>query len=385
MREDSPSRYPTSMLRRLCAAALCLCCVTALPAWAQSPRVLWEVSSYGPRLFGTGIGCGGSNTSGGCSSDNRAMAVDAQGNVFVTGFTNADAADNTGIGWKTTKFNGATGAVLWESIFNSSGNGPDQAYSMTLDPSGNAIVVGYQWNGTDGDIKVIKYAAATGTSIWEASVAGTPANVAIPNSGNDFGIAAATDAAGNVFIGGSTWNGSNDDMRTVKLAAATGAVVWDKTFNGPGDGPDYVFALAVDAQGNVIVTGESRTNVNPAGDPDWKTIKYAAADGAILWQKVFAGAAAGLDIPNAVAIDKSGNVLVSGYTFNGANSDMKIIKYAALDGTVLWESGFANPAGGDDFAYALATDGAGIFKTIDGGTNWTAINGSGATALGCLE
>ncbi|MEQ1518586.1 MAG: dockerin type I domain-containing protein, partial [Usitatibacteraceae bacterium] len=35
--------------------------------------------------------------------------------------------------------------------------------------------------------------------------------------------------------------------------------------------------------------------------------------------------------------------------------------------------------------FYAATDGAGIFKTIDGGTNWTAINGSGATALGCLE
>lgn len=35
--------------------------------------------------------------------------------------------------------------------------------------------------------------------------------------------------------------------------------------------------------------------------------------------------------------------------------------------------------------FYAATDGAGIFKTIDGGLNWTAINGSGATALGCLE
>lgn len=34
--------------------------------------------------------------------------------------------------------------------------------------------------------------------------------------------------------------------------------------------------------------------------------------------------------------------------------------------------------------YAL-TDGAGIFKTTNGGATWTAINGSGATALGCLD
>ncbi len=32
-----------------------------------------------------------------------------------------------------------------------------------------------------------------------------------------------------------------------------------------------------------------------------------------------------------------------------------------------------------------ATEGAGLFKTIDGGANWSAINGSGANALGCLD
>ena len=35
--------------------------------------------------------------------------------------------------------------------------------------------------------------------------------------------------------------------------------------------------------------------------------------------------------------------------------------------------------------FYAATDGAGIFKTTDGGGSWTAINGSGATALGCLD
>lgn len=35
--------------------------------------------------------------------------------------------------------------------------------------------------------------------------------------------------------------------------------------------------------------------------------------------------------------------------------------------------------------FYAATEGAGLFKTTDGGTNWTAINGSGAGALGCLD
>jgi hypothetical protein len=324
-------------------AGIFLFMLAAMPSWAQSPKVLWAVSSYGPGSVEAGLGCGG------CSSDKRSMAVDASGNVIVSGFVTSDPA-TTGTGWKTTKFNGATGAVMWESIFNTVGNGADQAYAMTLDPTGNALVTGYQWNGTNGDIKTIKYAAATGAVVWEASVPGTP-------GGNDFGIVVATDASGNAFVGGSTWNGTNDDMRTVKYAAATGAVIWDKTFAGPGNGPDYVFALAVDAGGNVIVTGESQTGAT--ANPDWKTIKYAAADGAILWQAVFAGTAAGLDIPTSVVIDTAGNAIVAGYTFNGTNSDMKIIKYASANGAVLWQNGFAGTGNGDDQIYDIALDSAG--------------------------
>ena len=57
------------------------------------------------------------------------MAVDAAGNVVVSGYANTA----TGFDWKTTKFNGATGAVLWESAFNGTGGGDDHAYAMTLD------------------------------------------------------------------------------------------------------------------------------------------------------------------------------------------------------------------------------------------------------------
>lgn len=331
---------PGTALARVAMALLCPVIFHIAPVLAQAPNVLWAVSSYGPATVEAGLGCSG------CSSDKRAMAVDAAGNVVVSGYANLA----TGFDWKTTKFNGATGAVLWESVFNGTGSGDDHAYAMTLDSSGNVIVTGYQWNGTDGDIKVIKYAGATGAILWQASVAGSP-------GGNDFGIYVATDTAGNVFVGGSTWNGTNDDMRTVKYAAATGAVIWDKTFAGPGNGPDYVFALAVDTAGNVIVTGESQTGTT--ANPDWKTIKYAAADGTILWQATFAGTAGGLDIPTSVAIDSAGNAVVAGYTFNGTNSDMKIIKYAAANGAILWQNGFAGTGNGDDQIYDVALDAAG--------------------------
>ncbi|MEO8136243.1 MAG: PQQ-binding-like beta-propeller repeat protein [Betaproteobacteria bacterium] len=306
------------------------------PAWAQTPAVLWAISAYGPGNTQANIGAGG------LATDKRAIARDAAGNVVVSGISGDPLGASE---WKTVKFDGATGGVMWEKPFNNGGAPYNQAYAMTLDAAGNAIVTGYEWNGTDGDIKTIKYAAADGAILWQKTVAGVA-------FGNDFGIYVATDASGNAIVGGSTSNGSNDDMRTVKYASFDGEVLWDKTFAGPGNGNDYVFALALDSAGNVFVTGESQT----VSDPDWKTIKYAAADGAILWEKVFAGSASGLDIPLGIAIDGAGNPVVAGHTFNGTNSDMKIIKYAAVDGAILWQNGFAGAGDGDDFFYDVALD-----------------------------
>jgi hypothetical protein len=47
-------------------------------------------------------------------------------------------------------------------------------------------------------------------------------------------------------------------------------------------------AVAVDGSGNVIVTGESRGN---GTGPDYYTAKYAATDGAVLWEKRYDGPA----------------------------------------------------------------------------------------------
>jgi hypothetical protein len=309
-------------------------------ALAQTPPVSWAVSSYGPGTSEAVLGCGG------CASDQRSMAVDTAGNVIVTGRETTASGGND---WKTVKFNGSTGTVIWEQAFDS-GLGGDQAFAVAVDSAGNAIVTGYAWNGTNGDIKTIKYAAANGAILWQKTLTGAA-------GGTGKGIALTTDASDNVFVGGSVWNGSNDDMVTVKYAAADGTVLWQQTFAGAANGNEYVFAIASDSGGNVVVTGESQ---NAAGNYDWKTIKYAAANGAVLWQATFAGAGNGDDVAYAVAIDRSTNdVTVTGYSNNGANLDWKTIKYAAATGAIVWQATFAGAGGGDDIAYSLALDGAG--------------------------
>ena len=50
----------------------------------------------------------------------------------------------------------------------------------------------------------------------------------------------AVDGSGNVVVTGYSDNGTNDDYYTAKYAAADGALLWEKRYNGPANGDDYV-------------------------------------------------------------------------------------------------------------------------------------------------
>jgi len=60
------------------------------------------------------------------------------------------------------------------------------------------------------------------------------------------------------------------DYATIKYSSA-GVPLWTNIYNGPGNSVDIAQAVAVDHSGNVIVTGYS---VGSGGDYDFATIKY---------------------------------------------------------------------------------------------------------------
>ena len=71
--------------------------------------------------------------------------------------------------------------------------------------------------------------------------------------------------------------------------AATPQQVWVQRYDGPGAGADNAFAMAVDRAGNVFVTGES-TGVGSGYDI--ATLKYSNA-GVPLWTNRYNGPANG--------------------------------------------------------------------------------------------
>jgi len=75
---------------------------------------------------------------------------------------------------------------------------------------------------------------------------------------------------------------------------------------------------------------------------------YASADGALLWERRHDAGSNSTSIAKAVAVDESGNVVVAGFAPNGLNHDYFTAKYAAADGAVLWEQLYDGQAAGED-------------------------------------
>jgi hypothetical protein len=121
--------------------------------------------------------------------------------------------------------------------------------------------------------------------------------------------AIAVDALGNVLVTGySEAPGyDNADYTTVKYTPE-GKQLWARRYNGPENGWDNPSALAVDGQGNVYVTG----GVLGIGKKyESATIKYSP-EGRRLWLRRYRASATEDYSPRSLALDSQGNVYITG-------------------------------------------------------------------------
>jgi hypothetical protein len=283
------------------------------------------------------------------------VGIDGFGNVVVGGSWGSDRF--------TAKYAAEDGALVWQQRPALAAGSPASVRALAIMPEGDVIVTGPASSlGGDQDYATIRYAAADGRIIWEARYQG-------PAGSHDVPAAMVLDAAGNSIVTGTSNNGSagtgveanGNDFYTAKYAANNGALVWERRYNGPGNRSDTAAGVAVDNLGNVVVTGTSRSDSNGDGlfDNDYYTAKYAASDGALIWEKRYDGLLNVGDLAAAVTVDHQGNVLVT-----GSSGGFYTAKYASADGTLLWSRRYQGPGPGSDAATAIAVDGSGnVFVT----------------------
>lgn len=280
---------------------------------------------------------------GGLADFPAGLAIDDSGNVYVTGGSNAGASGNDIV---LVKYD-TDGVLQWVSRFEGTATFgfSDYSYGIAMNPAtGDAHIVGHADNlNTFWDLTTLKY-DRFGTKAWHKTYAGPLNNV------SEKGEAITIDAAGNVYMTGSS-NGTNSmtDIVTIKYSA-DGTEQWNHRFdrNQLVDDP---FAIAVDGAGNVLVGGESGN--------DYVLIKYSPS-GDSLWARWYNGTANQTDQVYAIAVNGDGDIYVTGRSGGaGTSYDIVTIKYTA-DGDSVWGVRFNGTGSFNDEATAIriAPDGS---------------------------
>jgi hypothetical protein len=278
-----------------------------------------------------------------------AVAADGSGNVIATGYANSD--------FVTIKSSNA-GARLWTNFYNGSGT-----IAIAVDNIGNVVVTGRSPSSGASGYATIKYSGA-GVPIWTNRYHGPNPNAA------DTPRALGVDSSGNVFVAGGSANDTSSsaishDYATVAYSAA-GVPLWTNRYHGPAaNTDDEATAVAADGSGNVFVTGHSVGSFFP---PGYETIKYSGA-GVPLWTNRYYGTNNNGAVPQAMTLDGSGNVLVTGFAIiNGTESDYAIVKYSGA-GVALWTNRYVGPGHSSDSPTAIATDGSDNVIVTGGSVN----------------
>ena len=291
-----------------------------------------------------------------------------------------------------------TGQLRWAKRWG--GASADNGWAITTDGSGN-VLVGGSFTGTVGfgggalssggmdDAFVAKY-LSDGTPVWSRRMGGT---------GNDGVRGIAVDRSGNVFVtgyfqnavdfgGGALSSAGLNDIFVAKYSATNG-FLWAKRFGSTGD--DEGFGVAVDGNGDVLVTGVYTTSVNFGGSTLSSfgggrgafIVKLGGSDGHHIWSQRLLSLSESFGF--GVAVDSAGNaydvgsfigdVMFKGIRYtNAGDQDVFLAKYAAADGAETWIDHFGGP--NTDMGTGVAVD-AGNNLVVTGQFNGSVDFGGG--------
>jgi len=250
----------------------------------------------------------------------NAIAVDNAGNVFVTGMS--IGSDSTYSDFATVKYN-SQGIQQWVRRFNGPGNVSDAANAIAVDLDGNTYVTGFQTDPWDYDFITIKY-DPQGVEEWTATYdPPTHRNdvataIVLDVTGNIFVAGWSTDSVG-LGIGGY-WKEYSD--YTVIKYDPSGSTLWVATYNVSDTLAATLEAIGIDDEGSVYVTGRLISLPDYQWAPPGYTSGVATVklspDGSLVWANLFPNTpwenpgANDIYFAEGMAFDADGNVYVAG-------------------------------------------------------------------------
>ena len=282
------------------------------------------------------------------------IAVDSVGNIYVAGTANslnfpisssAYQKELKGSDVFVTKFDPTGKTVLYSTFLG--GSSTENTTGIALDANGNVCVTGstassdfpttagaHKRTINRGDIFVAKL-NSTGSDLIFSTLLG--------GSGNEIGYGITTDSANNVYVTGSTTSsdfpatagafqstirGGSFEAFVTKLNA-TGTQLIYSSFLG-GNSNEEGLGIAVDSGGNAYLTGYTFSSNFPTTTGAYQAVfngvanlsdafiaKVNAAGSALTYSTHLGGKAN--DLANGIAIDAAGNAYVTGTTIGATN------------------------------------------------------------------
>ena len=331
----------------------------------------------------------------------NAVAVDKSGNTYITGIAGSTDFPTTSPfqgrlkGTEdvfVTKINARGSARVYSTYLGS--GGPDEGNGIAVDSQGNVYVTGSAgfsdfptknpiqatWGGS-GDAFLTKLNATGSALIYSTYLGG---------SSSDYGTAIALDSSGSAYITGVTFStnfptshplqsakGAQQDAFVAKISADGSAWVY-ATYLG-GNNVDQGYAIATDSSGNAYITGYTASTNFPvqsplqganAGSVNAFISKLNPAGSALVYSTYLGGN--NLDYGTGIAVDSSGNAYLTGVAgsddfpvvnaiqprHGSHNVDDAFIAKFNPSGSALIYCTYLG-GGSEDQAFALAIDPAG--------------------------
>lgn len=273
--------------------------------------------------------------------------------VFVTGYSNGRYSQD----WATIAYKASTGAGVWLKRYNDPDNMGDAATAIAVSPGGRTVyVTGYRTGKISGqDYLTVAYNAATGAVRWRRRYNG-------PGNGLDIAYSVSVSPNGSrVYVtGDSAASATQGGYTTLAYSAGTGRQLWVRRYKGPG-GTGTATSVVASPRGNeVFVTGYS---MGKTTNTDYATVAYSAATGAQLWVRRHNGPGNGQDQAQSASVSPQGDtVFVTGYTFGANQIESTTIAYNTATGATRWLRNYDGPYGGPDRATKVVVSPTG--KTV---------------------
>lgn len=260
----------------------------------------------------------------GSNSDNGYKIItDADGNYYLL---SAGNSVNSFYDILTEKYDN-DGNKIWQRSYSYSSSSNDYPTDMRFDNSGNIIVVGNsEISDFNNDIVTLKY-DTSGNQIWQRRYG---------NAGNtdDVSKSMFTDNNGFIYITGVSSDFTRFNLLTLKYDQ-NGNSIFFYTFVGVPNSNHVGNYITADNSGNAYVAGYVQEDPSVYGD-DFLTMKFSAG-GNLIWGRTYNGIQDSTDAAYFVKTDNSGNVYVSGSTYeSGFLSNVTSVKYNS-NGNLIWD------------------------------------------------